>query len=239
MNQGITITGGNGEFVVETTNGHVSLTNMESASVDAASINGNIKYDGTVAPSGKFRFSTHNGSIVVAVPETTSAAFTVRTYNGSLNTNLPLKTAGEVRRGQRATYTLGSGSADFELESFGGTIQLRKRGSDQPLQRLKDKDLDDRRQGSSVRLLHDSGSAAWRIPRRGSCAGPRECVPRLGRAPRPESSRGGENWVSARAVPGTTGSASASPGSPTAAFPPLFCSVIGKQTLANHVRRLQ
>ena len=140
VNQGVTITGGNGEFVVETTNGHVSLTNMESGSVDAASINGNIKYDGTVAPSGKFRFSTHNGSIVVAVPESASAAFTVRTYNGSLNTNLPLKTSGEVRRGQRATYTLGSGSADFELESFGGTIQLRKRGSDQPLQRLKDKD---------------------------------------------------------------------------------------------------
>ncbi len=142
VNQGITITGGNGEFVVETTNGHISLSSMESASVDAATINGNIKYDGTVAASGKFRFSTHNGSIVVTVPEATSAAFTVRTYNGSLNTNLPLKTTGEVRRGQRATYTLGSGSADFELESFGGTIQLRKRGSDQPLQRLKDKDLD-------------------------------------------------------------------------------------------------
>ena len=142
VNQGVTISGGNGEFAVETTNGHISLSSMESASVDAASINGNIKYDGTVAASGRFRFSTHNGSIVVAVPETTSAAFTVRTYNGSLNTNLPLKTAGEVRRGQRATYTLGSGSADFELESFGGTIQLRKRGSDQPLQRLKDKDQD-------------------------------------------------------------------------------------------------
>jgi hypothetical protein len=141
VNQGVTITGGSGELAVETVNGHISLSNMESASVEAASINGNMKYDGTVAPSGRFRFSTHNGNIVVAVPESTSAAFTVRTYNGSLNTNLPLKTAGEIRRGQRATYTLGSGSADFELESFGGTIQLRKRSSEQPLQRLRDKDL--------------------------------------------------------------------------------------------------
>jgi DUF4097 and DUF4098 domain-containing protein YvlB len=142
VNQGVTITGASGELAVETVNGHISLSNMESESVEAASINGNMKYDGTVAASGRFRFSTHNGNIVVAVPESASAAFTVRTYNGSLNTNLPLKTAGEIRRGQRATYTLGSGSADFELESFGGTIQLRRRGSDQPLQRLKDKDLD-------------------------------------------------------------------------------------------------
>jgi hypothetical protein len=67
-------------------------------------------------------------------------AFGVRTYNGSLATNLPLQEAGDARRGQRTTYTLGSGSADFELESFGGTIQLRKRGSDQPVRRLKDKD---------------------------------------------------------------------------------------------------
>jgi hypothetical protein len=142
VNQGVTITGGSGELTVETVNGHISLSNMESTSVEAASINGNLKYDGTVAPSGRFRFSTHNGNIVVAVPESASAAFTVRTYNGSLNSNLPLKSSGEIRRGQRATYTLGSGSADFELESFGGTIQLRRRGSDQPLQRLKDKDPD-------------------------------------------------------------------------------------------------
>jgi hypothetical protein len=141
VNQGVTITGGSGEVAVETVNGHISLNNMETSSVEAGSINGNMKYDGTVAPSGRYRFSTHNGDIVVAVPETTSATFTVRTYNGSLNTNLPLKTAGEIRRGQRATYALGGGSADFELESFGGTIQLRRRGSDQPLQRLREKDL--------------------------------------------------------------------------------------------------
>jgi hypothetical protein len=138
VNQGVTITGGSGELAVETVNGHISLSNMESTSVDATSINGNVKYDGTVAPSGRFRFSTHNGNIVVSVPESASAAFTVRTYNGSLSTNLPLNAAGEIRRGQRATYTLGPGNADFQLESFGGTIQLRRRGSDQPLQRLKE-----------------------------------------------------------------------------------------------------
>jgi hypothetical protein len=140
VNQGITITGGSGEIVAETVNGHITLTNMESASVDVASVNGNIKYDGTVAGSGKYRFSTHNGNIAVGIPETASAVFAVRTYNGSLNTNLPLQGAGEVRRGQRATYTLGTGSADFELESFGGTIQLRKRGTDEPLGRVKNKD---------------------------------------------------------------------------------------------------
>lgn len=137
-NQGITVNGATGEIVAETVNGHIALNNVESPSVDAASVNGNIKYDGSATANGRYRFSTHNGNISVGVPESASATFSVRTYNGSVRTDLQLQ-GGETRRGQRAIYTLGSGSAEFELESFGGTIQLRRRGSDGPLRRLKDK----------------------------------------------------------------------------------------------------
>jgi DUF4097 and DUF4098 domain-containing protein YvlB len=139
-NQGITVNGATGEIVAETVNGHISLNNVESPSVDASSVNGNIKYDGSAATGGRYRFSTHNGNISVGVPESASATFSVRTYNGSVRTDLQLQGGADARRGQRAVYTLGSGSAEFELESFGGTIQLRRRGSDGPLRRLKDKE---------------------------------------------------------------------------------------------------
>jgi hypothetical protein len=139
-NQGITVNGATGEIVAETVNGHISLNNVESPSVDASSVNGNIKYDGSATASGRYRFSTHNGNISVGVPESAGATFSVRTYNGSVRTDLQLQEGAEARRGQRAVYTLGSGSAEFELESFGGTIQLRRRGSDGPLRRLKDKE---------------------------------------------------------------------------------------------------
>jgi hypothetical protein len=139
-NQGITVNGATGEIVAETVNGHISLNNVESPNVDASSVNGNIKYDGAATASGRYRFSTHNGNISVGVPESASATFTVRTYNGSVRTDLQLQGGGEARRGQRAVYTLGSGSAEFELVSFGDTIQLRRRGSDGPLKRLKDKE---------------------------------------------------------------------------------------------------
>jgi DUF4097 and DUF4098 domain-containing protein YvlB len=76
--------------------------------------------------------STHNGDITMILPESTNATFTVRTYNGDFSSNLPTKTVGEVRRGRRATYTLGSGAADVELETFGGTIRLRRPGTVQP-----------------------------------------------------------------------------------------------------------
>ena len=34
-----------------------------------------------------------------------------------------------MRRGRRVSYTLGSGSAEVEMETFGGDIQLRPAGS--------------------------------------------------------------------------------------------------------------
>lgn len=142
INQGVTVNGAAGELSVETVNGHIALNNIDSASVEVGSVNGNIRYDGSAPANGRYRFSTHNGSISVGVPDNASAAFMVRTYNGSVRTDLQLQGGGEARRGQRITYTLGSGSAEFELESFGGTIQLRRRGSEGPLkQKARDKEL--------------------------------------------------------------------------------------------------
>ena len=128
VNQGIAVSGSSGEITAETVNGPIRLTGIESDAVEAGTVNGHVTYEGTAAARGRYRFSTHNGNIVVSIPESASATFTVRTYNGSLNTTLPLQRAGEVGRGRRVTYTLGSGSADFEVESFGGTITLRRPG---------------------------------------------------------------------------------------------------------------
>jgi DUF4097 and DUF4098 domain-containing protein YvlB len=129
VNQGITIEGVSGDVAAETTNGPIVLTKIQSESAEAGSVNGTITYEGTPAARGRYRFSTHNGDILVAVPESAGASFTVRTYNGRVSTNLTLHGGGDARRGRRVTYTLGNGGAEFELESFGGTIQLRRPGT--------------------------------------------------------------------------------------------------------------
>jgi len=132
VNQGITIVAASGEIVAETVNGPIALSRMEAASVDASTINGNITYDGTAADGGRYRLTSHNGTITVSVPESSSATFAVRTYNGGFHSTLPVKgdaDARDVRRGRRVIFTLGSGNAEFELESFSGGIRLRKPGT--------------------------------------------------------------------------------------------------------------
>jgi hypothetical protein len=139
VNERIRITGSSGDIVAETTNGDISMTDVEARSVEAGTVNGNLTFQGSLN-SGRYRFTTHNGNITLRVPETASATFSVRSYQGSFRTSLPLKGAepADVRRGRRVTFTLGSGSAEVELETFNGTIRIQRPGASQPGSRDKD-----------------------------------------------------------------------------------------------------
>lgn len=138
VNEGITVNGASGEITAETVNGPIALSAIEAANVEASTINGNITFEGVPAAGGRYRFTTHNGNITIGVPESANATFSVRTYNGGFNSNLPVKGEGNVRSGRRVSYTLGNGTAEFELESFAGSIRLRKPGT-MPAVSAKDK----------------------------------------------------------------------------------------------------
>lgn len=128
VNEDIKVAGASGDVVVDTTNGAVTLTRMESPNVEVASVNGDVVYEGSIADRGHYSFTNHGGDIELTLPATTNATFSVRTYNGEFSTALPIKgpDASQVRRGRRISYTIGNGSADVELESFGGEIRLRR-----------------------------------------------------------------------------------------------------------------
>jgi DUF4097 and DUF4098 domain-containing protein YvlB len=127
INEGIKISDTSGEISADSVNGAITMTRMDSKSVEASTVNGNITYEGTLPDGGHYTLSSHNGDLLLGIPENASATFTVRTYNGDFSTDLPLQGAREeMRGGKRVTLTLGKGSADVNLESFGGEIRVRK-----------------------------------------------------------------------------------------------------------------
>ncbi len=140
VNEGVRVTGASGEIAVDSTNGDITMTKIDAKSVEVGSVNGNIRFEGTFGSTGQFRFATHNGNITMVLPESTNATFTVRTYNGDFSSNLPTKAVGEIRRGRRATYALGNGGAEVELESFSGNVRLRRPGTIAPPREKGDKD---------------------------------------------------------------------------------------------------
>jgi putative adhesin len=131
VNEGIRLADINGDLSAESTNGSIILDRIDSGNVDLYTVNGNISYDGPIKDKGLYRLTTHNGLIAMAIPERVNAALTVRTYNGGFRSTFPIGGDPGERR-KRFAVTLGNGSAHVELESFGGTISLRRPGEPRP-----------------------------------------------------------------------------------------------------------
>lgn len=120
----ITASDCSGELTVQTTDGEITLTRINAAVVDASTVDGDVIYDGSIAPQGQYRFTTHDGDVYLRIPENTSATVSVRTYEGSVQSNLAAQIPQDYRRGKRVTFTLGKGGAELEIESFEGRIRL-------------------------------------------------------------------------------------------------------------------
>lgn len=134
VNEDVKISGASGDITAETTNGNITLSQIKSASVEISTVNGDIGFEGPPAPNGRYRFTTHNGNIIAAIPESASVTFVVRSYQGNFGSTLNLTgpPRAEVRQGRRHTYTLGGGSAEMEMETFGGNIRVRAPGAATP-----------------------------------------------------------------------------------------------------------
>jgi len=128
-----------GELAAETVNGDVTLERIDSNMVDVATVNGDVLYDGTIRDGGSYRFGTHNGDVEMRVPDQINASVFVRTYRGDFDSHFQVQVPSQAsndeddsrsrreRRNRRFNFTLGSGAARLELESFGGDISLLKR----------------------------------------------------------------------------------------------------------------
>jgi DUF4097 and DUF4098 domain-containing protein YvlB len=135
VNEGIAVVRSSGDIAAETINGEITFTDVRAGNAEATTVNGDVRYTGTISDNGLYRFTTHNGDILMGVPDKFNATVSVRTYQGEFETSLAVN-AGEVRRGRRQTFTVGTGGAQIELESFGGEILLR-RASEVGVQRDK------------------------------------------------------------------------------------------------------
>lgn len=116
-----------GKILAETVNGSIALARVLSDSVEATSVNGSLCYDGSVRDGGWYRLATHNGSIAVGLPQNAGATVSVATYGGQFESDFPLKLVEGSRK--RFRFSLGSGKAVLQLESFQGTITLRRPGT--------------------------------------------------------------------------------------------------------------
>jgi DUF4097 and DUF4098 domain-containing protein YvlB len=122
----ITLADVSGDIVGETVSGDVRFEGVESGNVDISSVSGEVLYDGTIADNGHYHFSTHNGDVVIVIPDKANAVLSVSTFNGDFDSSFPVSVT-ETKR-HRFSFTIGSGSARVDLSTFNGDIRLRRPG---------------------------------------------------------------------------------------------------------------
>lgn len=156
VNEGIRLADISGDLSAESTNGSIVLDRIDSANVDLYTVNGNISYDGAIKDRGLYRLTTHNGLIAMPVADRANVTLAARTYNGSIRSTFPLPGDNtSERRSKRLNLTLGNGSAHVELESFGGTIALRRPGEPRPETERRRRERGDKDKGDAGLALAD------------------------------------------------------------------------------------
>lgn len=112
-----------GDVSAESVSGEIQLTGIAADSVDAATVNGPVQYEGSLRNGGQYRLSTHNGSIRVTIPEDANVDVNVSTLNGGVEAEFPFQVRGALQQGD-VSFVIGNGGARLDLESFNGTVQL-------------------------------------------------------------------------------------------------------------------
>lgn len=122
----ITVKDCSGDITAETVDGEITMSGIESANVDASTVDGTVEYDGTIRDNGRYHFESHDGDVTVSVPEKANVTVSVSTFSGDFDSCFPLQLKDKTKH--RFTFVLGTGSARLEMESFDGSISICRPG---------------------------------------------------------------------------------------------------------------
>ena len=136
--RGIRITDTSGEITAESVNGAITMTGIESKSVDASTSNGNIIYEGKLVDGGRYTLRhAQRRSAARRCRRTPTRPSRSAPTTGSFQHRPAApkddSAARSIQRGRRVTMTLGNGSADVSWNrsvgrfgSGGGRFPVRR-----------------------------------------------------------------------------------------------------------------
>jgi DUF4097 and DUF4098 domain-containing protein YvlB len=123
-----------GDFEGETVSGSIVLRNAVGRWIRSHTTSGDLVYEGTIDPSGRYELSAHSGDIRLGIPSNSSAQLSISTWSGTIDSDFPITLRpGEHGIGsaqaKRFTFEIGGGDARITAETFSGDITIGSRGS--------------------------------------------------------------------------------------------------------------
>jgi hypothetical protein len=114
---------------LHTLGGEISVEEFSGPNLQATTMGGNVTADFAVAPKSDCELHTTGGNITVNIPGSAPISIDAHTLGGSVTTeDLPVQIKGKSHDSS-LQGTLNSGGPELKLETFGGDISIRKRGT--------------------------------------------------------------------------------------------------------------
>lgn len=125
----VTLTDVDGDITTESVSGSITIARANSRTVRAETVQGSVTYDGSIDPSGNYAFTTHAGTVTLAVPPNAGATVTLETFSGTVDSDFPVTMeSGTSRRGHESKFEfrIGDGRSRIVLETFSGDIKIQR-----------------------------------------------------------------------------------------------------------------
>ena len=112
-----------GDIAARVTSGQIAFSNT-AGDVDANVSSGVISFTGAIHPEGRYRLKTLSGNVSMQIPDTVGFTAVLSAYNGQIHTDFPDDLL--PSRSKQRIIGNGDGRARIELDSFSGSVELRK-----------------------------------------------------------------------------------------------------------------
>ena len=113
---------------VATVSGGMKIAAGSIARARLESVSGTIAFSGSLQGEGRLDAEAHSGGVVVELPADLSARFDVETFSGSIDNEFgpAAERSDRYSPGRWLKFTTGNGEAEINIESFSGTIAIKK-----------------------------------------------------------------------------------------------------------------
>ena len=122
-----------GTLEVETVSGEMSVESSKLSSLRSETVSGELTYDGTLDPTGRYEFHSQSGDIRLRIPASAGGSVRVETFSGSVDSDFQMTMQpgdhGMGERPKRLEFTFGKGGSRITAETFSGDITIEKTGT--------------------------------------------------------------------------------------------------------------
>lgn len=115
-----------GSIEAGSVSGGIELSDVSGAAgVSAKTVSGNVVFQGGIEGKGRYSLKSHSGDVRMSLPADAKFAFDAETFSGVVDSDFKIEVSGKISP-REVHGTINGGGAEVRLETFSGSIDLKK-----------------------------------------------------------------------------------------------------------------